>query len=110
MFNVVDAPFSKIIGPIEKTYKEFGLLDGNTRLIQEAIDKGEITHDKASLLSLFTYSVVMGVAYLEMNRTDKYKSAPSPVWETIQLSRLDVSNKTFKEYTLKVLENILGKN
>ena len=110
MFNVVDAPPSNKIGPIEKTYKEFGLLDGTTRLIQEAIDNGEIQGDKASLLSLFSYSVLMGVAYLEMNRTEKYKTAPIPVWETIQLSKLDVSNKTFKEYTLEVLEYILTQN
>jgi hypothetical protein len=49
----------------------------------------------------------MGVAYLEMNRTEKYRIAPSPVWETIQLSKSDVSNKKFKEYALQVLGNIL---
>jgi len=110
MFNVIDAPPSNKIGPIEKKYKEFGLLAGTTNLIQEAINKGEITNDNASLLSLFSYSVVMGVAYIGMNRTEDYRGAPSPVWETIQLSELDVSNEAFKEYTLKVLEYILGKN
>ena len=107
MFNVIDAPPSNKIGPIEKTYKEFGLLDGTTKLIQKAIDNGEIEIDNAPLLSLFTYSVVMGVAYIEMNRAAKYGGAPSPVWETIQLSKLDVSNEAFKDYTLKVLEFVL---
>jgi len=107
MFNVIDAPPSKKIGPIEKTYKEYGLLDGTTKLIQKAIDNGEIEIDNAPLLSLFTYSVVMGVAYIEMNREEKHGGAPSPVWETIQLSKLDVSNEVFKDYTLKVLEFIL---
>ncbi|GAH13506.1 unnamed protein product [marine sediment metagenome] len=110
MFNVVDAPPSNKIGPIEKTYKEFGLLDGTTKLIQLAIDKGEIPHDKASLLSLFSYSVLMGVAYLDMNRARRYGNAPSPVWETVQLSKLDVSSESFKKYTLRVLENILYEN
>ena len=110
MFNVVDAPPSNKIGPIEKEYKEFRLLDGTTKLIQEAIKNGEIQHNTASLLSLFSYSLVMGVAYIEMMRTDKHGGAPSPVWETIQLSKLDVSNETFKEYALKVLKSILGKN
>ena len=110
MFNVVDAPPSNKIGPIEKEYKEFRLLDGTTKLIQEAIKKGEIQQNTASLLSLFSYSLVMGVAYIEMMRTAKHGGAPSPVWETFQLSKLDVSNETFKKYTLKVLGSILGKN
>jgi len=104
MFNIIDAPHSKKIGPIEKKYKEFRLLDGTTKLIQEAIDKGEIDNENASLLSLLSFSLTMGVAYIEMNRSLEPRN---PVWETIQLSKLNVSKKTFKEYTLKVLEKIL---
>ena len=103
MFNVIEAPPSNKIGPIESSYKEFRLLDGTTRLIQEAIDEGEITCGTASSLSLLTYSVVMGVAYIQMNRMN----TPSPVWENIQLSLVDVSFESFKENTLRVLEYIL---
>ena len=110
MFNVIDAPPSNKIGPIEKEYKEFDLLAGTTNLMQEAINKGEISDINASLLSLFSYSLVMGVAYLGMNRAENYRGAPSPVWETIQLKKLDVSNESFKEYTLKVLGYIVGIN
>ncbi|MHA1375510.1 MAG: TetR/AcrR family transcriptional regulator [Promethearchaeota archaeon] len=106
MFNVIDAPPSNKIGRIESDYKEFRLLDGTTKLIQKAIREGEITEGSASLLSLFTYSVVMGVGYIQMMRTDKH-GAPRPVWETIQLSRVDVSYEDFKKYTLKVLDYIL---
>ena len=107
MFNVVDAPHSNKIGPIEQTYREYRLLDGTTKLIQEAIDKGEIESDNASLLSLLSYSILMGVAYIEMNRAKNKWGAPSPVWETIQLSQLDISTETIKVYTLKVIENVL---
>jgi len=106
MFNIIEAPHSNKIGPIESTYKEFRLLNGTTRLIQEAIDEGEISEENASLLSLMTYSLVMGVAYIQMNRIQ----TPSPVWENIQLSILDVSFKTFKEHALRVLEYILKDN
>jgi len=106
MFNVIDAPPSNKIGPIESDYKEFRLLDGTTKLIQKAIDESEITESSASVLSLFTYSVVMGVGYIQMIRTDEH-GAPRPVWETIQLSRVDVSYEAFKKYTLKVLDYIL---
>ncbi len=109
MFNIIEAPPSNKIGPIEQEYKEYGLLDGTTKLIQKAIDDGEITNDKAPLLSLFSYSVLMGVAYIEMNRAEKHGGAPSPTWETIQLSKLDISNETFKDFTIKVLRDLLGK-
>ena len=110
MFNVVEAPPSNKIGPIEKMYKEFRLLDGTTKLIKKAIKNGEIKHATASLLSLFSFSLVMGVAYIEMIRTDKHGGVPSPVWETIQLSKSNVSDEEFKDYALKVLKSILGKN
>jgi len=108
MFNVVEAPPSNKIGPIEKTYKEFRLLDGTTKLIQEAIDKGEIKKDMASVISLVSYSLVMGVAYIEMNRTQQHGG--ERIWETIQLSKGDVSNESLRNYTLKVLEYILRNN
>jgi len=110
MFNIIDAPPSNKIGPIEKTYKEFDLLDGTTKLIQKAINKGEISDNNAPLLSLFSYSVVMGVAYLGMIRPANERGTPSPVWETTQFKKLDVSNKAFKEFTSKVLEYILSMN
>lgn len=104
MFNVVEAPHSEKVGPIEKKYREYRLLDGTTKLIQECIDKGEINGDSASLLSLVSFSFVMGVAYIEMNRS--LETPPNKVWETIQLSRLDVSKKEFKEKTLEVLKGM----
>lgn len=108
MFNIVDAPHSNKIGPIEKTYKEYRLLEGNTKLIQEAIDKGEIKNNNSALLSLISYSLIMGVAYIEMNRTkNQWGGTSSPVWETIQLSQLDVSREMVKEYTLKVIDTLL---
>ena len=104
MFNVVEAPHSNKVGPIEKKYREYRLLDGTTKMIQKGIEKGEIEGENASLLSLLSYSFTMGVAYIEMNRS--LERTPNKVWETIQLSRLDVSKKEFKEKSLKVLESM----
>jgi AcrR family transcriptional regulator len=106
MFNVIEAPPSNKIGPIEAKYREYRLLDGTTKLIQEAIDEGEIKKDAAPLLSLLTYSIVMGVTYIQMNRTKEH-GPPARVWETLQLSRVDVSYNLFKEATLNILEHIL---
>ncbi|MHA1374146.1 MAG: TetR/AcrR family transcriptional regulator [Promethearchaeota archaeon] len=106
MFNIIEAPPSNRIGPIENKYREYRLLDGTTKLIQEAIDEGEIKKDAAPILSLLTYSIVMGVAYIQMIRTKGY-GPPFRVWETLQLSEVDVSFDQFKEKTLQVLEYIL---
>ncbi len=107
MFNIVDAPHSNKIGSIERTYKEYRLLDGTTKLIQEAIDKGEISDGNAALRSLVSYSLIMGIAYIEMNRAKNKWGAPSPVWETIQLSQMDIPSKKVKEYALGIIEQIL---
>ena len=104
MYNIIDAPHSDKIGPIEKTYKEFRLLDGTTKLIQKAIDDGEISSNNAALLSLYSYSLVMGVAYIEMNRNAKYVGGLQVIWETTQLNKLNISKKEFKEYSMKALE------
>lgn len=109
MFNVIEAPPSNKIGPIEDTYKEYRLLDGTTKLIKKAIDAGEIKKDAAPLLSLLTYSIVMGVAYIQMSRTKEH-GPPSRVWEDLQLREVDVSFNLFKEKTIKVLEYILRNN
>ena len=109
MYNIIDAPHSDKIGPIEKTYKEFRLLDGTTKLIQKAIDDGEISSNNAALLSLYSYSLVMGVAYIEMNRNAKYVGGLQVIWETTQLSKLGISKKEFKEYSMKALEVALKK-
>ena len=128
MFNVIEAPHSnKIPGPIERNYAEYRLLEGTTKLIQKAIEGGEIIleEDKASFLSLFTYSILMGIAYIEMNRAvmfdkiEKIKKIKKEkeldsnlvkVEETLQLTKVEMSNELLKKYTLKVLEDILRNN
>lgn len=107
MFNFIEAPPSDKVGVIEKKYKEFKLLEGTTKLIEEAIDKGEVKTKNSSLLSLFIFSLIMGVAYIEMYRTVDFIGAPVPIWETIQLSTLDVSSQEFHNYTMKVIEFLL---
>lgn len=172
MFNVIEAPHSEnpIPGPIEKAYKEYRLLDGTTKLIKKAIRDGEIEleEDKAPFLSMFTYSILMGISYIEMNRADMINKIEQikqnrleekailekmkleekeeadlengelneeeeekkrkreeeeekkrkkeedeerinlvKVEETLQLSEVEVSSETLKNYTLKVLADVL---
>ena len=102
MFNIIEAPESKKLGPIEKEYEGYKLLDGTTELIKKAIEKGEILYDNASVLSLLSFSIIMGAAYIELFRSLE----PTEVWETRQLSIENISKEEFRENILKVLELI----
>ena len=102
MFNIIEAPESKKLGPIEKQYRAYKLLDGNTELIKEAIEKGEILSDNAPMLSLLSFSIIMGVAYIELFRSLE----PTEVWETRQLSIENISKEEFRKNILKILELI----
>jgi len=106
MFNIIEAPNSKKIGPIEKKYKSYKLLDGTTELIMEAIENGEILYDNAPLLSLISFSIIMGVAYIEMFRSLE----PNEVWETRQLSVENISKEELRGTILDVLELIFKTN
>ncbi|NVM43403.1 MAG: TetR/AcrR family transcriptional regulator [Candidatus Lokiarchaeota archaeon] len=128
MFNVIEAPHSNNVpGPIERNYAEYRLLEGTTNIIQRAIDEGEIELEegKASFLSLFIYSLFMGVAYIEMNRAvmfakiEKIKQMKKEeevddnlvkVEETLQLTKVEMSNESLRNYTLEILEKILKNN
>ncbi|MEJ2248801.1 MAG: TetR/AcrR family transcriptional regulator [Candidatus Lokiarchaeota archaeon] len=57
MMHIIPSPPSNKVGPFEKEYKQFSFLDGTTRLIQKAIDKGEIKEKNAALLSFFMFSL-----------------------------------------------------
>ncbi|MHA1255462.1 MAG: hypothetical protein ACTSPS_07685, partial [Promethearchaeota archaeon] len=102
MFNIIEAPESKKLGPLENEYRAYKLLDGTTELIKEAIENGEILYDNAPMLSLLSFSIIMGVAYIELFRSLE----PTEVWETRQLSVENISKEEFRKNILKVLELI----
>jgi len=123
MFNIIEAPSSNKTGLIEREYREFRLLDGTTKILKGAIEKGEILKKNSSLLSLFIFSVIMGVSYIEMYRTagqDRDQDVPEgkediarDISETNQLGRFpyleEVSSEELQSYTLKVIEHLLKK-
>lgn len=105
MHTPTSSPPSNKVGPIEEKYREFRLLDGNTRLLLEAVDKGEIQLENPHLVSIFLYSLLFGACYINMNRR-----VENPLLENIQFSIKDVSNENFKEYVLKIIEKLLKEN
>jgi AcrR family transcriptional regulator len=107
MMHIIPSPPSDKVGKFEKEYKAFNFLDGTTRKIQEAINKGEIKESNSALLSFFIYSLVLGatiVEYnmrnLEDNNDNKGKNAD----ETIQFRTQSFTSSEFRKYVLKKLE------
>ncbi len=102
MFATSSAPPSDKVGKIEKTYKEFRLLDGTSRSFQKAKNSGEINTKNPAIAALFLYSLLFGATYVNMNRREG-----NPVLENIQLSVDDISNEEFHEYVFNIVEKLL---
>jgi AcrR family transcriptional regulator len=107
MFNFLQAPYSSKLGKQELAYQEFRLLEGTTNIIKKAFNECEIEDVNASSISLLIYSIVMGILYIEMNRTTRNGEIPSPIWESNQINESNVPIKLIQDYTLNLIEKIL---
>jgi len=105
MHALTSAPTSDKVGPIEKKYREYRLLDGTTDLIKKTLEKKEIRDGDPALIALFLYSLLFGAVYIDMNRREKI-----PILENIQLSIANVSSQDFQEYVLDIIEKLLKKD
>ena len=65
MMHIIPSPPSDKIGPFEKQYEPFNFLNGTTRVIQKAINEGEIKENNAALLSFFIHSLILGATMIE---------------------------------------------
>jgi AcrR family transcriptional regulator len=106
MFNFLQAPLSDKIGKEERAYEPYRLLTGTTRLIQQGMNEGDIKNGDASALSLFIYSIVLGIIYVKMI-TPRIENPAAPVMETTQIMESNVSAKTIQENTLILIKKML---
>ncbi|MFX1374779.1 MAG: TetR/AcrR family transcriptional regulator [Promethearchaeota archaeon] len=107
MMHVIPSPPSDKVGPFEKEYKQFGFLDGTTRVIQKAIDKGEIKEENAALLSFFLFSLLLGATLVEKAMRDKQKTIDKIGKEVDELRQFGTQNFTsneFRKYTLRKIQ------
>ena len=107
MMHIIRAPPSDKIGPIEKEYKPFRILDGTTRLIQNAINEGEIKEKNAALLSFFMYSVLLGATWVEKIIRDieeEQNKNEEEIEEHTQFGTQGFTSKEFREYTLEKIK------
>ena len=107
IMHIIPSPSSNKVGPYEKEYKQFSFLDGTTRLIQKAIDNGEILEKNAALLSFFMFSLLLGATMIEKAMRDIEETNNKDrkeVEERTQFGRQEFTSKEFREYTLRKIE------
>ncbi|MFX1574695.1 MAG: TetR/AcrR family transcriptional regulator [Promethearchaeota archaeon] len=107
MMHIIRSPPSEKVGPFEKEYKQFSFLDGTTREIQKAIDKGEIKEKNAALLSFFLFSLLLGSAMVEYAMRDieeTHNKIGKEVEERMQFASQKFTSKEFRKYVLKKIE------
>ncbi len=104
MHNFRGTPPSNKIGPFEKKYREFRLLEGTTKIIQKAIDDNEISHSDATKLSFLLYALLMGSVIVEYDMKFGFMD---PTQETIQYSEVDFTITEFRKYALEMIKKIL---
>lgn len=114
MMHIIRSPPSDKVGPHEKSYKPFSYLDGTTRVIQQAIDKGEIKEKNASLISFFLFSILLGGAMVEYAMRDIEKTngkAGKKIEELLQFGSQNFTSKEFRKYILrKIQKGLLDPN
>ena len=107
MMHIIRSPPSEKKGPFEKEYKPFSYLDGTTRVIQKAIDNGEIKEKNAALISFFMFSLILGATMVEYAMRDIEKANDKrgkQIEERAQFASKNFTSKEFRNYVLKKIE------
>lgn len=107
IMHLIRPPSSDKIGAFEKEYKPFSFLDGTTRLIQKAIDNGEIIEKNSALLSFFMFSLLLGATMVEKAMRDIEETnnrERKEVEERTQFGTQSFTSREFRNYTLKKIQ------
>ncbi|MFX1278558.1 MAG: TetR/AcrR family transcriptional regulator [Promethearchaeota archaeon] len=114
MMHIIRSPPSEKKGPFEKEYKPFRYLEGTTRVIQKAIDKGEIKEKDAALISSFLFSILLGATMVEYVMRDVEtinNKSGEKVEEFNQFETRNFTSKEFRNYVLrKIQKGLLDPN
>jgi len=107
MMHIIPSPPSDKIGPFEKQYKPFNFLNGTTKVIQKAINEGEIKENNAAILSFFMYSLILGATMIErtmrnFEENTDYKSKEAD--EMFQFGGQAFTSKEFRKYVLRKIQ------
>jgi len=107
MMHIIRAPPSEKIGKFEQEYKPFAFLNGTTRLIQKAIDNGEIKEKNPAMLSFFMFSLLLGGTMVEwaMREIEETNNKEGKkIEEFLQFGGQNFTSKQFRNYVLRKIE------
>ena len=107
MMHIIPSPSSDKKGPFEKQYKPFNFLDGTTKVIQKAINEGEIKENNAALLSFFIFSLTLGATMVEnilRSAEENNDNNGTEADERIQFGTQPFTSKEFRKYTLRKIQ------
>ena len=107
MMHIIPSPPSDKIGPHEKKYKPFNFLDGTIKVIQKAINEGEIKEDNPALLSFFMFSLLLGSTIVERSMRSFEKKndyGNKEIDETGQFGSQSFTSKEFRKYILRKIQ------
>ncbi len=110
MMHTISSPPSNKVGPFEKEYRAFNFLDGTTRIVQKAIDAGEIKENNATALSFHIYSTILGAAIIERNMSiieENNNYDGDVASENIVFKQENFSRLEFRNYVLSKVESLL---
>ena len=91
---LISAPPSEKIGPFEKKYKPFQLVEQALLVVEQAIDAKKIKKDSAIELFYFVYGVLLGAAQVEFQLSKK-------IYHPITTEQQRLSVEKFRKFTLE---------
>ena len=98
MMFFISAPPSEKIGPFEKKYKPFQLVDQALIIIEQAIDAKKIKKDSAIELFYYMYGVILGATQIEFQISQKIYQP-----RTAHEQKLNIKN--FRKFTINEIRN-----
>ena len=109
MMHIIRAPPSDKLGPYEKDYKQFYILDGTTRLIQKAVNAGEIKGKNAAMLSFYMYSLLLGATLVEqiMRDIEEEMEENEEIEEHTQFGTQNFTSKEFRDFITQIFKRDL---
>lgn len=102
MMNFVPAPPSDKVGKLEESYQPFEFIKQGIKIIQDAVDKGEIKKINVPAFFYYVYSLCLGAAKAEADLKIRQR-----ILEPILINSTNFDSKMFRIYILNELKHRL---
>ena len=99
---LISAPPSSEIGPFEKAYKPFQIMEFMSKIVEKAVKAKEIPETNAIETLYYIYGLILGVAKVEADLKLHLN-----ITEPIKIKSYSLSGKNFRKHVLKQIQDIL---